>query len=188
MPLPWAFALCSSRIHPTITSNNTISAKNRNTTNSSSNIPLESLYEQTKKPSASSSSKSSRKGMSSPPTRMNCNHLFLCAMSSSPKSTPILPPMSSPITADRCRPLVSPGVYIVKDKSSRARRHSWFVDGKLIEMPCDSTQEEKNIIQPMMRATSFPIANSGAQVQSSSRRGRSTVSRSSAETQRRHTR
>lgn len=118
---------------------------------------------------------------------------YLCAMSSSPKSTPTLPPLPSPITADRCRPLVSPGVYISKDKS-RARRHSWFVDGKLIEMPCDTscvTDSTEKILEPTRSATGPTTIHyySQSETKISSRRGRSTLmTRLSSEMQRKHTR
>lgn len=138
-----------------------------------------------------SKTKQKKPGMDSP-RRNSTSHLHLCAMSSSPKSTPTLPPLSCPVTADRCRPLVNPGVYICKDnnKSVRSRRHSWFVDGKLVEMPCDDNNNtyfcrnptERAIAQPLRRSAGMnglpaPIY-SQADTEISSRRGRSTVPRS----------
>lgn len=123
--------------------------------------------------------------MSSP--RKNSSASYLCAMSSSPKSTPTLPPLPSPVTADRYRPLVSPGVYISKDKS-RSRRHSWFVDGRLIEMPCGTcVRNPTEKIQPMRSATG-PTIYSHSDAKIPSRRGRSNVARSTSEMQWRHTR
>ncbi|KAK6842020.1 hypothetical protein PG995_001099 [Apiospora arundinis] len=54
--------------------------------------------------------------------------------------SPPSPASVSPITAHRTQRTISPGVYISKGEGHSVR-HSWIIDGRLVEFPFAATQQ-----------------------------------------------